>query len=255
MRGRVFGAQLLPLQKKNGPTPEPNPNSSQVNFRFHDPGLYRIRLSVSGNGKDDAEIRVLVHEQTRRLAAPIRTVVEARTRNQSTRTVRQAQFRRVQDIHSGFNSTRRCYTEFVDATPGSVIVDARYIIESENRVSGVRLNIDETGNRASIEYCLTSGPSFDRWRGWITLTLTFVEKAQEQGSTVVLDSNFVLDAFGEYRLESAAADADVESYIIRDINAEFFLELPHGGATRAIPDSDAFIRIFEREGSMYLELL
>jgi hypothetical protein len=69
--------------------------------------------------------------------------------------------------HPGLVPTTREYTIKKDADPNMVIVDARMVRQSDTQVSDLSINISPDRRSVEMRFKLTSGPAFDRWRGWL----------------------------------------------------------------------------------------
>lgn len=70
------------------------------------------------------------------------------------------------DDHPAFWSTQRPYEHRITADPGYTITQCTWRAASANKVANERCVIDEKGENAVFTFELTSGPFFDRWRGW-----------------------------------------------------------------------------------------
>lgn len=70
------------------------------------------------------------------------------------------------DAHSSlFNTTTRTYERRFPAQQGFKIVEAKFIEKSAARVGNFQ--VQTTDREAIVRFQLTSGPSVDRYRGWL----------------------------------------------------------------------------------------
>lgn len=70
------------------------------------------------------------------------------------------------DAHSSlFNTTTRTYERRFPAQQGFKIVEAKFVEKSATRVGNFQ--VQTTDREAVVRFQLTSGPSVDRYRGWL----------------------------------------------------------------------------------------
>lgn len=74
---------------------------------------------------------------------------------------------RVQESLGGLSMSTKSYTQTFQARPGHKIVDFTVITHSANKASQPDVTITPAGDAMTVKYELTSGPIFDRWRGWL----------------------------------------------------------------------------------------
>lgn len=74
---------------------------------------------------------------------------------------------RVQESLGGTSKSTRPYTQTFQARPGHKIVDFAVITRSANKASQPGVTVTPAGDALTVRYELTSGPIFDRWRGWL----------------------------------------------------------------------------------------
>jgi hypothetical protein len=67
----------------------------------------------------------------------------------------------------GFVPSSGEYNATCAARAGFRIVKAELIRESDNNLSDVRLTTTPDGSQVVLSFRLTSGPIYDRWRGWL----------------------------------------------------------------------------------------
>lgn len=72
-------------------------------------------------------------------------------------------------------STTQHYSPRFAAQPGYKIVKYDYIEHSATKVSNLKVTVSTDGQFLDVNFDLTSGPGYDRWRGWLTATLTTVQ--------------------------------------------------------------------------------
>lgn len=73
----------------------------------------------------------------------------------------------VQSDHAAATPTSRTYSKAFEVHPGYLIVDCAFESISDNNADAIECRIDGSGRQGSLSYELTSGPLFDRWRGWL----------------------------------------------------------------------------------------
>lgn len=79
------------------------------------------------------------------------------------------------DTHSSlFNTTTRTYERRFPAKPGFKIVEAKFVEKSATRVGNFQ--VQTTDNEVVVRFQLTSGPSVDRYRGWLHGDLVLVQE-------------------------------------------------------------------------------
>lgn len=72
----------------------------------------------------------------------------------------------IQSDH-GTGTTSRTYEKSHSVAPRMQIVDCAFEAVSDNHADAIECRIAPDGRTASLTYELTSGPLFDRWRGWL----------------------------------------------------------------------------------------
>lgn len=77
-------------------------------------------------------------------------------------------------------STTEHYSPRFAAQPGYKIVKYDYIEHSATKVSNLKVQVSPDGQFLDVNFDLTSGPGFDRWRGWLAATLTTVQVPREK---------------------------------------------------------------------------
>lgn len=70
----------------------------------------------------------------------------------------------------------RSYSQTFSAEPGYLIDSCTWHGISENHHSDVVCNVAPGGRTATLTYKLTSGPPFDRWRGWLSGSITLSQR-------------------------------------------------------------------------------
>lgn len=78
----------------------------------------------------------------------------------------------VKDDHPALTPDYRAYEERFSAEPGYKITQCEWNSASENHVEKISCAIEQGGSRANFTYRLFSGPTFDRYRGWLYATVT-----------------------------------------------------------------------------------
>ncbi|MBX3520796.1 MAG: trypsin-like peptidase domain-containing protein [Xanthobacteraceae bacterium] len=71
------------------------------------------------------------------------------------------------DDHPNVNPHSRPYKVEYEAEPGYAIEKCEWIEESAASASDKHCNVGPGGRYATFHFRLTSGPFFDRWRGWV----------------------------------------------------------------------------------------
>jgi hypothetical protein len=79
------------------------------------------------------------------------------------------------DAHSSlFNTTTRSYERRFPAQPGFKIIEAKFVGKSATRVGNFQ--VQTTDSEVIVRFQLTSGPSVDRYRGWLHGDLVLVQE-------------------------------------------------------------------------------
>jgi|GEM_PF-5293506 len=86
------------------------------------------------------------------------------------------------DEHDLTQITRRQYNVQSPADPGCIIVSANLMRRSDTRVSDVSIEVSADGSAVKLSYELSSGPAYDRWRGWLHADLTMEQQAKQTSS-------------------------------------------------------------------------
>lgn len=89
---------------------------------------------------------------------------------------REMVIRRTQNSQNEPAPTTREYVDSIQPDTGCRIAAITQVIRSQNNSSGVSWQIAPDGVAARISYDLTSGPFFDRYRGWIDTTLSIEQR-------------------------------------------------------------------------------
>lgn len=95
----------------------------------------------------------------------------------SVRNTKETPFNGLQDL--GRPSTTQHYSPRFSAQPGYRIVKYDYIEHSATKVSNLKVTVSPDGQFLDVDFDLTSGPGYDRWRGWLAATLTTVQVPKE----------------------------------------------------------------------------
>jgi len=74
---------------------------------------------------------------------------------------------RVQESLGGTSKGTKSYTQTFQARPGHKIVDFAVITRSANKANQPSVTVAPAGDALTVKYELTSGPVYDRWRGWL----------------------------------------------------------------------------------------
>lgn len=96
----------------------------------------------------------------------------------SVNTTKETEFSGLQDL------TRPESTEFyttgrLEAAKGYRIVDHEYVEHSATKVTERQVTVSPDGSYLEMTYKLTSGPGYDRWRGWLAATIITIQKPRE----------------------------------------------------------------------------
>jgi Trypsin-like peptidase domain len=78
-----------------------------------------------------------------------------------------------------FEKHSRKYEQVFRAEPGYLIDSCSFDSTSANHAKELTCNVVEGGTKAQFSYVLTSGPAYDRWRGWLLGTFTLVQSRQD----------------------------------------------------------------------------
>lgn len=97
----------------------------------------------------------------------------------SVNTTKETEFSGLQDLTRPA-STELYTTGRLEATKGYRIVDHDYLEHSANKVSNRQLKIAPDGSYLEMIYTLTSGPGYNRWRGWLAATITTIQEPKEE---------------------------------------------------------------------------
>ncbi|RVN00445.1 serine protease [Sinorhizobium meliloti] len=73
----------------------------------------------------------------------------------------------VQNDHSEFSSKTRGFRKTIVAGDSRAILDFQWVPQSVNNASGPVMTVNPDKRTLEIATKLTSGPMFDRWRGWL----------------------------------------------------------------------------------------
>lgn len=101
--------------------------------------------------------------------------VDANTQDDNEITVIE-NIKQFQSTHSNpFSPTTRPHTLVIPAKEGYRIVNTVLNTKSEARVTNLSINQDQNGKNVILNFNLTSGPQFDRYRGWIEADLELTQ--------------------------------------------------------------------------------
>lgn len=84
----------------------------------------------------------------------------------------------VKDNHPGLAPDHESFEEKFAAEPGYKIAKCDWNSSSANQATGIACNVDQDGASATFRYRLSSGPAFDRYRGWLYATVTVRQQRQ-----------------------------------------------------------------------------
>lgn len=97
----------------------------------------------------------------------------------SVNTTKETEFSGLQDLNRP-QSTESYTTGRLEATKGYRIVDHEYLEHSATKVSERQIKIAPDGSYLEMTYKLTSGPGYDRWRGWLAATIVTIQEPKEK---------------------------------------------------------------------------
>lgn len=97
----------------------------------------------------------------------------------SVNTTKETKFSGLQDLTKPA-STESYTTGRLEAAKGYRIVDYDYLEHSATKVSERHVNIAPDGSYLEMPYKLTSGPGYDRWRGWLAATIVTIQEPKEK---------------------------------------------------------------------------
>ena len=179
-------------------------------------GTYEITLTATGNGKDTWK-RTITVEQPNYLSQQLSITVTALTADNIITRARRQTISQTKDDHPvTFGSHSRKYRSTFHASPGFRIVGSSFREDSANHVRDFNCNIGDDGSQIVCSYRLTSGPSIDRWRGWIRGDLEIVEERTEHGNEIEMVNKLNVRTYGSYALRRSVPMDDVESLRITD---------------------------------------
>jgi hypothetical protein len=96
------------------------------------------------------------------------------------------------------------HTTRFNAASGFRIFDAGIShVRSETRAGPREVTIAEDGSHVTVKFDLTSGPTFDQWRGWFKATLSTRQEAIFPADASVLDGDLKIDRFGSFTLPAS----------------------------------------------------
>jgi S1-C subfamily serine protease len=73
----------------------------------------------------------------------------------------------VQESFNGAQPATRPYKRVFQAQPGFKIVDFSFVPRSINKADAPTISVTPDGQSMEVQFALTSGPIYDRWRGWL----------------------------------------------------------------------------------------
>lgn len=98
----------------------------------------------------------------------------------------QVDIREVNTRHKTIGTNTQSYTRSFAADEGFRIVELKWTMQSEARVSNFHYGIEGGGSQAVVRFNLKSGPVTDRYRGWLHGTLVMVQEKVHPAQTVEL---------------------------------------------------------------------
>ena len=132
----------------------------------------------------------------------------------------------VKDDHNDATPDSKLYSERFEAKEGFLFTSANWQESSATNESGVVLNIVEGGRAIEFEYILTSGPIFDRYRGWITGTIIAQQQRMTSSAEIAAGTFDTGSRAGDYLL-NIPKDLDISSI------GQIILENPETGSVVA----------------------
>ena len=72
--------------------------------------------------------------------------------------------------------TKRHYVVQDNADPGCTVISTNLVRQSDTRVSDLSISVSADGTSVTLSYDLSSGPAFDRWRGWLHADLVIEQR-------------------------------------------------------------------------------
>lgn len=79
----------------------------------------------------------------------------------------------------GISRSKRTYKKRLEPAPGYRIESCSFRALSANKESGVGCVVAPDGDAAEFTYSLTSGPLYDRWRGWLHGTVNVRQRKKD----------------------------------------------------------------------------
>jgi hypothetical protein len=80
------------------------------------------------------------------------------------------------DEHDLMQITKRHYVVQDNADPGCAIISTNLVRQSDTRVSDLSISVSADGTSVTLSFDLSSGPAFDRWRGWLHADLVIEQR-------------------------------------------------------------------------------
>ncbi len=77
--------------------------------------------------------------------------------------------------HDSLTPTSQIFSKSFYPTTNNKFVAAHLVPRSQNNASDVKVDLAPDGSRVTVNYRLTSGPTFDRYRGWMDADLVATE--------------------------------------------------------------------------------
>lgn len=83
------------------------------------------------------------------------------------------------DFHNSFSPTEKAYRRSFQAEAGYVFKDVRLDIQSINHATRPKVSLSNDRRTLTVESKVTSGPMYNRWRGWVKAEVITRQEAMQ----------------------------------------------------------------------------
>jgi len=221
---------------------------------YVDAGTYTITLVAHGHGSPGTWSQDIKVKQSRALDSPIDITIIARTKeNREIKTNSVAVSNTKDDHPSPFSEHSQFYTQTFTADPGYRIIAVDFMKTSAARASDIQNRISSDGSEAELAYQLTSGPAFDRYRGWIRGDVVLKQELLQPAQNVTLGEGVKIENYGVYSLSKSVALESIGHIQITDANGQIIASGDPNGLLISSQINLAF-RVGEWLGEMFIQV-
>jgi len=192
--------------------------AEEIKHRYEEHGIFHITIDAEANfgaqqARDGFDITV---KETYLLKSPFNIkILGIAAANTSTEQIT-FPISQLKDDHPSMSSDTRSYSiPLPPLDPALKIKGTRFVENSANNAAHIIVPI-LSPNQAAVNFTLTSGPLYDRWRGWLTGDAIITAEREIPGSEFILENDLYISSYADYSIQTKVDVKSLERVLIVD---------------------------------------